>query len=190
MASAFTPKLGTVHECKTSADEIKFRIWVLKGKTTRLSTSISRVLPIPRSEIGTIYESNSFSKKSEYSYLQYHWCPKVFKVTKGEDTLSIKYNKPMEGKQINKRINVGATVQNSSRDWDSSIIRLIFLLTTVLIILNPTIVIIKIKTVIAWLWKKINCSIKGELASWNLIFEEKGIFKGILFHKWILSSAH
>jgi len=39
-----------------------------------------------------------------------------------------------------------------------------FLLFVVLNRLNPTIEIIKIKIVIAWLWKKINCSIRGEAA--------------------------
>lgn len=90
---------------------------------------------------------------------------------------------------INK-IKVGATVQNNSKDWDSSIIKLILLFTIVLIILNLTIEIIKIKIVIAWLWKKINCSIKGELAFWKVILEVKGIFKGEYSHNWILSSVH
>ena len=41
-ASAFTPKEGTVHACKTSELEINIRIWMLYGKTVRLSTSNKR----------------------------------------------------------------------------------------------------------------------------------------------------
>jgi hypothetical protein len=32
---------------------------------------------------GVMYESNSALMKSEYSYLQYHWCPIAFKVKAG-----------------------------------------------------------------------------------------------------------
>lgn len=65
---------------------------------------------------------------------------------------------------MNRRITAGTTVQNNSSDWDSNIKIFKFLLFVVLNRLNPTIEIIKIKIVIAWLWKKINCSIRGEAA--------------------------
>lgn len=42
VASILIPKAGTAHECKTSAAVINTRIWVLKGKITRLSTSSNR----------------------------------------------------------------------------------------------------------------------------------------------------
>jgi hypothetical protein len=45
--------------------------------------------------------------------------------------------------------------------------------------LYPTIVIIKIKIVIAWSWKKISCSIKGEAAFWNPSAAHVAISKGI-----------
>jgi hypothetical protein len=47
--------------------------------------------------------------------------------------------------------------------------------------LNPTIVIIKIKIVIAWLWKKINCSIRGEDAFWKFMLDQTLISKKEFF---------
>lgn len=44
-ASAFNPKEGTVHACRTSSDEINIRIGNSIGRTTRLSTSSSRSCP-------------------------------------------------------------------------------------------------------------------------------------------------
>lgn len=41
-ASAFTHKEGIVHEWITSVAVIRIRIWVLNGKTIRLSTSNKR----------------------------------------------------------------------------------------------------------------------------------------------------
>jgi hypothetical protein len=72
-------------------------------------------------------------------------------VTEGLYTSSNKYNSRIEGNPINKRIIAGTTVQNNSNDWDSNIITLTFLLDVVLNKLKPTIEIIKIKIVIAWL---------------------------------------
>ena len=42
VASVFTPSLGTVHECKTSAAVTIIRIDEFIGNTTRLSVSTSR----------------------------------------------------------------------------------------------------------------------------------------------------
>ena len=42
VASAFTPSLGTVHECNTSAAVTIIRIGEFIGSTTRLSVSSSR----------------------------------------------------------------------------------------------------------------------------------------------------
>jgi hypothetical protein len=42
IASVLIPKVGIVHEWITSEAEIKFRIWVLKGRINRLSTSNRR----------------------------------------------------------------------------------------------------------------------------------------------------
>ena len=51
-ASAFTPNDGTVHACKTSAEEIKIRTWILKGTTIRVSTSNSRNIFSSNSLVG------------------------------------------------------------------------------------------------------------------------------------------
>ena len=65
--STFTPRAGTVHEWITSAAVTRTRICVFMGRTIRLSTSSSRNPSVGRSVVGTIYESNSMSVKSEYS---------------------------------------------------------------------------------------------------------------------------
>lgn len=74
IASALTPKAGTVQEWMTSAPVVITRIWVLRGSTTELSVSNKRANNL-ESSLGTIYESNSRFGKSEYSYDQYHWWP-------------------------------------------------------------------------------------------------------------------
>lgn len=54
IASVFSPKDGTAHECSTSSDEISIRIDSSIGRTSRLSTSNSRSSPGLRSDVGTI----------------------------------------------------------------------------------------------------------------------------------------
>jgi hypothetical protein len=83
LASTFTPNDGTVQEWSTSAADTNNRIWVLNGRMVRLFTSKSRKSEVKLSVVGIMKESNSMFKKSEYSYLQYHWCPTVFKVIEG-----------------------------------------------------------------------------------------------------------
>lgn len=70
---------------------------------------------------------------------------------------------------------MGVIVQNNSNEWDSSILTPKFFIETDFNKLNLTIVTIKIKIVIVWLWKKINCSIKGEFAFWKLRHDHEGI---------------
>lgn len=79
--SILIPNDGTVHEWITSADVVRIRMLKLYGKTHRLSTSRSRNSLSLRSGVGTIKESNSRFRKSEYSYLQYHWWPIVLMVS-------------------------------------------------------------------------------------------------------------
>ena len=68
MASAFTPKLGIVHECITSAAVINIRMFVLHGRISRLSTSNRRKgLSFVSSSVGSIYESPPSLSKSVYS---------------------------------------------------------------------------------------------------------------------------
>ena len=45
IASVFSPRDGTAHECSTSSDEISMRIVISIGRTTRLSTSNNRSSP-------------------------------------------------------------------------------------------------------------------------------------------------
>ena len=54
IASVFSPKEGTAHESNTSLEEISIRIVISMGKTTRLSTSISRNFPGFNSDVGII----------------------------------------------------------------------------------------------------------------------------------------
>lgn len=49
--------------------------------------------------------------KSEYSYLQYHWCPIVFKVIEGLLISSRRYNSRREGRAININTMAGIIVQ-------------------------------------------------------------------------------
>jgi len=74
-------------------------------------------------------------------------------VKEGWNTSSNKYKSLIDGNPMNIRINAGITVQNNSRGCDS----VIFLFMEEFIInefiLNPTIVIIRIRIVIVWSWK-------------------------------------
>ena len=83
MASVFTPSLGTVQECTTSAAVTIIRMGEFVGSVIRLSVSSRRNAPLWYSSCGNMYESNSSFVKSEYSYLQYHWCPTAFSVRAG-----------------------------------------------------------------------------------------------------------
>jgi hypothetical protein len=81
------------------------------GITIRLSTSRSRNSPLFNSDVGSIYESNWIFGKSEYSYLQYHWCPIALIVTEGELISSVKYNSRSEGIAKNSNVTAGRIVQ-------------------------------------------------------------------------------
>jgi len=114
----------------------------------------------------------------------------VLIVIEGEFTSSKRYNKRIDGSPIKIRINLGTMVQNNSSSWDSNICWSIFLLKIVENRLNPTIVIIKIKIVMAWSWKKINCSIRGEAAFWNPRADQVAISKEIFIYIRILNQLH
>jgi len=50
--------------------------------------------------------------------------------------------------------------------------------------LNPTIIVIRTRIVMAWSWKRINCSIKGVHEFWKLIDHQEGITKeGLLIFR-------
>lgn len=72
----------------------------------------------------------------------------------------------------------GTIVQNNSKGWDSNIYWSIFEFKQVEIKLYPTIVIIRIRMVKVWSWKKINCSIRGDAAFWKFKAAQVEISKG------------
>lgn len=112
--SILIPRAGTVQAWITSIDVVKIRIGKLNGRTQRLSTSNNRNSLIFNWSVGIIKESNSIFKKSEYSYVQYHWCP----IALSESLLlwisSVKYRIFNEGIAIKIRINMGIMVQINS----------------------------------------------------------------------------
>lgn len=167
VASILIPNDGIVHECNTSAADTRIRICVFMGKIIRLSTSNNRNSLLLFN--GFIYESNSKLLKSEYSYLQYHWCPIALTVNIGLLISSIRYNKWRDGRAINIKITAGSDVQMNSTICSSKSNRLIIELFIIVNIIYITVVVIIIKIIIVWSWKKINCSIIGELASCVLI---------------------
>ena len=179
IASILIASLGIVQEWITSSDEINNRILNLNGKIVLLSTSISRKFSLLL--ILIIYDSNSIFEKSEYSYDQNHWCPKILIVKMGYLISSIKYNKCRDGKAIKIKIIGGVKVQINSIVWLSEIlisINLLFIINNIMyVIIDLIIIIIKI----VWSWEKINCSISGEFLFLNLSFNQVIISKKRLF---------
>lgn len=174
VASTFTPKLGIVQEWITSVAEINIRIWVIKGTIIRLSTSNKRKFLFR--DKGLIKESYSLLIKSLYSYLQYHWCPMVLIVIKGLLISSIKYKSRKEGKAIKIRVIAGIIVQITSIIWPSRSNRLLSLLKKRDNIIYLTNIVIINKINIVWSWKKINCSIKGDIPSFIIILSKELMF--------------
>jgi hypothetical protein len=72
-----------------------------------------------------MYESNSAFMKSEYSHLQYHWCPVAFNVRVRLWISSVRYNSCSDGTAINTRIIAMANVQATSIIWPSSMYRFV-----------------------------------------------------------------
>jgi len=90
----------------------------------------------------------------------------------------------MDGKPMNTNTIVGDIVQNNSKDWDSRICLSMNLLLMMEYILNPTIIVISTRIVMAWSWKRISCSIKGVHEFWKLIDHQEGITKeGLLIFR-------
>ena len=116
--------------------------------------------------------------KSEYSYLQYHWCPIVLIVILGSLISSNIYRSRKEGRAIKISTIAGSTVQIISIVCPSSRYRLVIELKNRVIIIYPTREVIKIRIIIVWSWKKINCSIRGEALSWRPKYAHVAIFYG------------
>ena len=132
------------------------RISVCIGRVARWSTSSRRNWPIFNSSVGNIYESNSRCIKSEYSYLQYHWCPIVLMVIPGVEISSIKYRRRREGRARNKSTIAGRMVQIVSISCAS-----IILLHVKEFIINdriayPTMAIIRVTISMVWSWNLIS----------------------------------
>merc|ERR1719378_645613 len=89
-------------------------------ETVRLSTSRSRNMLSVNSLVGIIYASNSrfvpspTDQKSLYSYLQYHWCPIVLRVSEESTDSSNIYRSNSEGKAICNNKMAGIIVQTHS----------------------------------------------------------------------------
>jgi len=81
-----------------------------------------------------------------YSYLQYHWCPKTFKVRAEPYEESKLYKIVNEGIAIATRMAAGATVQTDSRSCPSNSPRWVNLAPLRATIKYPTAVITKIST--------------------------------------------
>lgn len=176
VASVLTPNAGMVHEWITSMAVTSTRICEWNGRTTRLSTSSSRNPFIGRSFGLIIYESNSSFLKSEYSYFQYHWWPIDFKVSEGLQISSRRYRSRREGRAINTRVTAGIMVQIISINCPSRRNRLIYLLKNSVNIKYPTRIVIIVKIIRVWSWKKDSCSISGEAPSWRLKLDQVAMF--------------
>jgi len=81
-----------------------------------------------------MYESNSNFVKSEYSQLQYNWCPTVCSVITGLRISSIKYSRHRDGIAINTKVTAAAIVQIVPIICHSKINNLVCLFLTILII--------------------------------------------------------
>jgi hypothetical protein len=82
-------------------------------------------------------------------------------VIDGWNTSSNMYRSLIDGRPTKIKMKAGTTVQNNSRGWDSRVCLSISLPETMEYILNPTILVIKIRMVMAWSWNKMSCSIRG-----------------------------
>jgi hypothetical protein len=128
MPSIFMPKAGMAQEWITSAAVTRRRISSCMGTTMRLSTSKRRNSPGFRLSVGIIYESYSTDWKSEYSYLQYHWCPIALILTEGCLNSSVRYRSRRDGRARNRRVTAGRIVQIVSTCWASVVKREVYLL--------------------------------------------------------------
>lgn len=127
----------------------------MNGRIQRLSTSRSRNSLFISWSVGIINESNSIFEKSEYSYLQYHWCPIVLTDNLLLWISSVRYKIFNDGIAIKIKINIGITVQISSIVWPWRRNRLIRVLFIIIVIINKIIIVINVKIIMVKSWKKI-----------------------------------
>lgn len=117
LESILIPREGTVQEWITSIEVVKIRVEILKGRMSRLSTSKSRNSFIFNDCSGIIKESNSTLVRSEYSYLQYHWCPIALIDNWGNCASSVRYKILSDGIAIMIKMSAGVIVQINSMVW-------------------------------------------------------------------------
>lgn len=115
-----------------------------------------------------MYESNWIFGKSEYSYLQYHWCPIALIVTEGELISSVKYRSRNDGIAKNSNVIAGKIVQIVSICCASTVTRDVNLLVINIINEYVTTDTTSVKITSAWSWKDVIWSIIGDAASWNI----------------------
>jgi len=96
------------------------------------------------------------SAKSEYSYLQYHWCPMALSVILGCLTSSVKYSSRSDGRAKNRRIIAGRIVQIVSICWASMRYRCEYLLIIKVYMAYPTTVITNVRIISVWSWNEIS----------------------------------
>lgn len=147
----------------------------------RLSTSKRRNSLDFNWDVGIMNESNSILKKSEYSYLQYHWCPIVLSVSLLLCVSSVRYKIFRDGIAIKIKIIMGKIVQINSIVCPDRRNRFVWLLKIIIIIMNKIRIVMRVKIIIVKSWKKIIKSYVGELESWRvksqvLIFNKRIIF--------------
>lgn len=167
--STLIPNAGKVQEWITSIEVVRRRIGYLYGRIHRLSTSKRRNSLGDNWLVGIIKESKLIFWKSEYSYLQYHWWPILFKVSLLIKVSSVRYKILREGIAIKIKINMGIIVQISSIALPWSRKRLVILFLIIIDKIEKIIIVIKIRVIIVKSWKKIIISKIGELEFWKLI---------------------
>lgn len=170
VASTFSPNDGIVQECSTSLEVTIIRMGLMLGRTKLLDTLIRRVfIELFMTEVALLFI------RLEYSYVQCHWYPMVFTVTKGAINSSIMYRVFIDGSAINTKRKAGREVQNSSVSCDSNKYRFISFDASDMLIIMSVIVVMDAIRIIVWSWKKQRCSIKGEFLFCRLIFPHIGI---------------
>jgi len=123
------------------------------GNTHRLSTSNKRNSFGLSCIDGIINESNLILLKSEYSYLQYHWCPIALIVIFIEWTSSLRYKILIDGTAIITRTTTGSVVHVISTILPCSMNRSVYIFNVENNITIKIISVMKIKIIIVKSWK-------------------------------------
>ena len=93
--------------------------------------------------------------KSEYSYLQYHWCPTVLIVSDGVFNSSVRYSKCRDGTARNTRVTAGKIVHTVSICWASITIRDENLFSINIIRVYVTTDVTSTRITSAWSWNEV-----------------------------------